>query len=76
MNDRTELTEEEHWKAWKRGEIRCPYCVGLEMDEFESVCDCSRFSLETTGKPITIQVIGRPDTAQTVLPYEIKEQVE
>lgn len=73
MTDRRELSEREHWEAWQRGEMRCPMCVGLDMDEFEAVCDCSRYSLETTGRPITIQVIGMPETAQTVLPHKIVE---
>lgn len=71
MSDRVELTEKEHWEAWRRGEMRCPYCIGLDMRDFEFTCDCSRFSLETTGKPLTIQVVGRPDTAQVVPPERI-----
>jgi hypothetical protein len=64
------LTEEAIWFAWRRGESRCPYCIGLDMREFEVVCDCSRYSWETTGKPLVIQVVGRPDTAQVVPPTQ------
>jgi hypothetical protein len=41
------------------------------MEEFEAVCDCSRYSLETTGKPVVIQVIGHPETATVVPPERI-----
>lgn len=60
------------WQAWERGESRCPYCIDVEdMREFEAMCDCSRFSLETTGRPIVIQVTGMPETAQVVKPHTI-----
>lgn len=67
------MNEREMWETWERGESRCPYCIGLDIEEFEVVCDCSRYSLETTGRPIVIQVIGRPDTAQVVKPHRIVE---
>lgn len=63
-----ELTEEEHWEAWERGEMRCPYCVGADERDFEAMCDCSRISWERYGKPIVFMVRGRPDTAQIVKP--------
>jgi hypothetical protein len=66
-------TETEQWQAWQRGEARCPYCIGLDDRDFAATCDCSRYSLETTGRPIVIQVIGRPETAQTVMPERIVE---
>lgn len=67
------LSEREHWEAWRRGEMRCPMCIGLPMDEFDAVCDCSRYSLETTGKPLVIQVIGVPESRTVVLPDRIVE---
>lgn len=66
------MNEQDIWNAWERGESRCPYCINLDMRDFEATCDCSRFSLETTGKPIVIQVIGMPETAQVVPPHTIK----
>ena len=66
-------TEEEHWDAWLDGKVRCPICTGLSMEEFETVCDCSRYSLETTGRPIVIEVIGMPETATVVPPTRIIE---
>jgi len=69
MNERD---ERDIWEAWGRGESRCPYCVDItDMRDFEAACDCSRFSLETTGYPLVIQVKGRPDTAQVVPPHQI-----
>lgn len=62
------MTEREIWQAWERGESRCPYCVGADMRDFEAMCDCSRFSWETTGQPLVIQVTGMPETAQVVKP--------
>lgn len=59
------------WEAWQRGEARCPYCKGLDPADFEATCDCSRHSLETTGQPIVIQVIGQPETATVVPPHQI-----
>lgn len=61
-------SEVEIWKAWKRGESRCPSCVDLDMRDFEATCDCSRIWWETEGRPKIIQVVGRPDTAQVVEP--------
>lgn len=66
-----EHPEKPAWDAWERGENRCPFCIGLAMEDFEAVCDCSRYSLETTGKPLVIQVIGMPETASIVLPRRI-----
>jgi hypothetical protein len=66
-------SEEEHWDAWLDGKVRCPICTGLPMDDFEAVCDCSRHSLETTGKPLVIQVIDQPETATIVVPTRIIE---
>lgn len=66
-------SEEEHWDAWLEGKSRCPICTGLGPEDFETVCDCSRHSLETTGKPIVIEVIGRPETATIVPPERIIE---
>ena len=65
-------TEEEHWDAWLDGKVRCPICTGLTMEDFEAVCDCSRHSLETTGQPLVIQVIGQPETAVIVPPGSIE----
>lgn len=72
----TYRSEKEHWEAWERGETRCPYCVGLDMRDFEATCDCSRIWWETEGKPLTISVVGRPDTAQTVKPHHYIPEVE
>ena len=61
------------WEAWERGEARCPYCIGLDMRDFEAICDCSRFSLETTGKPVAFQVIGSDNPPVVVPPHRIVE---
>lgn len=66
-------SEEEHWDAWLDGKVRCPICTGMEMHEFELICDCSRYSLETTGRPIVIQVTDQPETATVVPPTRIIE---
>lgn len=34
------------WQAWEQNESRCPYCVGVEWDDFEAICDCWRFEYE------------------------------
>lgn len=62
---------EPEWEAWHRGEARCPYCAGLSMAEFANLCDCSRYNLETTGKPLVMQVTGQPETAIVVPPTKI-----
>ena len=66
-------SEAEHWDAWLEGTTRCPFCIGLAMEDFEAICDCSRFSLETTGEPLVIQVAGQPETATIVPPERITE---
>ena len=73
MSEPVFKSEEEHWEAWVDGKARCPICTGLSMEDFETVCDCSRYSLETTGEPLVIQVIGMPETATIVPPGRIIE---
>lgn len=65
------LTEEQIWEEWERGESRCPYCVDLDERDFDATCDCSRWSLERFGVPVTIWVNGHPESAVTVKPHTI-----
>jgi hypothetical protein len=63
------VREGEHWAAWERGEIRCPYCVGLDDQDFEATCDCSRWSWEKNGHGISIQVVGSDNPPVPVKPH-------
>lgn len=69
----TYASEQEHWEAWERGETRCPYCVGLDDQDFEAVCDCSRWSWENNGHGISFQVIGSTSDPVPVKPHKYVE---
>ena len=43
--------EVRRWESWSAGKTRCPYCVGLEMADFEAVCDCWQYERESAAVP-------------------------
>ena len=40
--------EVRQWEAWREGKARCPYCVGVEWEDFRAMCDCRQFEREET----------------------------
>jgi hypothetical protein len=64
------MNENEIWDAWSRGESRCPHCINMGDDEFEAMCDCSRYTFEKTGKQLSIEVIGHPESITPVMPIQ------
>lgn len=46
MSVERERDEGALWRAWSRGEGRCPYCIGQEWEDFLTICDCDQIERE------------------------------
>jgi hypothetical protein len=70
MGSDPERPEDPGWDAWARGEARCPLCLGMDEDEFQAMCDCSRAEFEASGEQLSIYVIGHPESETPVYPIQ------